>query len=102
MVVSTFAIGLLSRTLFFLGTVDAMLVVLFFNLIGVLSVCFFSMFGPRFGLRQMVLSRFWFGWWPMKLIATLNIVSMIGWSAVNSIVGAQLIYATNENVRLTE
>lgn len=98
MVVSSFAIGLLGKAIFFLGFVDAILVVLFFNLIGILPVCYFSTFGPRFGLRQMVLSRFWFGWWGVKLIACFNVLACVGWSSVNSIVGAQLINAVNNNV----
>src|SRR5579871_50156 len=98
MVVSSFAIGLLGKGLFFLGFVDAILVVLFFNLVGILPVCYFSTFGPRFGLRQMVLSRFWFGWWGVKLIAVFNVLACVGWSSVNSIVGAQLIHAVNHNV----
>ncbi|TID19762.1 purine-cytosine permease [Venturia nashicola] len=98
MVVSSFAIGLLGKSLFYLGFVDAILVVLFFNLIGIIPVCYFSTMGPRFGLRQMVLSRFWFGWWGVKLIAIFNILACIGWSAVNSIVGAQLIHAVNDDV----
>ena len=67
MVVSSFAIGILAKPVFFLGVADAMLVILFFNLLGIMSVCFFSTFGPLFGLRQMVLSRFWYGWWGVKL-----------------------------------
>lgn len=98
MVVSSFAIGLLAQRLFFLGFVDAVLVCLFFNLIGVMPVCYFSTFGPRFGLRQMVLSRFWFGWYGVKLIAVFNILACIGWSSVNSIVGAELIHAVNNDV----
>ncbi|KAF2138307.1 uncharacterized protein K452DRAFT_256494 [Aplosporella prunicola CBS 121167] len=98
MVVSSFAIGLLGKSLFGLGVADAMLVILFFNIIGVLSVCFFSTFGPVFGLRQMVLSRFWFGWYGVKLIAVFNCFACIGWSSVNSIVGAELIHAVNEDV----
>jgi NCS1 nucleoside transporter family len=98
MVVSSFAIGLLAQSLFFLGFVDAVLVCLFFNLIGILPVCYFSTFGPRFGLRQMVLSRFWFGWHGVKLIAIFNILACIGWSSVNSIVGAELIHAVNHDV----
>lgn len=98
MVVSSFAIGLLAQKLFFLGFVDAILVCLFFNLIGVVPVCYFSTFGPRFGLRQMVLSRFWFGWYGVKLIAVFNVLACIGWSSVNSIVGAQLINAVNNDV----
>lgn len=79
MVVSSFALGLLAKSLFYLGVADACLVVLFFNLIGLMPVCFFSTFGPTFGLRQMVLSRFWFGWWGVKLIAVFNVLACIGW-----------------------
>ena len=67
MVVSSFAIGILGTELFELGAADAMLVCLFFNLLGIIPVCWFSGFGPIFGLRQMVLSRFWFGWYGVKL-----------------------------------
>lgn len=66
MVVSSFAIGVLGKSLYGLGFVDAILVDIFFNLLGIMTVCFFSCFGPPFGLRQMVLSRFWFGWWGTK------------------------------------
>ncbi|KAJ5438668.1 Purine-cytosine permease fcyB [Penicillium daleae] len=98
MVVSSFAIGVLGKSLFYLGFVDAILVCLFFNLLGVLTVCFFSCFGPAFGLRQMVLSRFWFGWFPVKFIAILNVLACVGWSAANAIVGAQLLNAINGTV----
>lgn len=67
MVVSSFAIGVLAQGIWYLGFVDAILTCLFFNLLGIMSVCFFSSFGPAFGLRQMVLSRFWFGWYGVKL-----------------------------------
>lgn len=50
MVVSSFALGLLAKSTFYLGVADAMLVILFFNLIGITSVCYFSTFGPKFGL----------------------------------------------------
>lgn len=98
MVVSSFAIGILAKSLFYLGFADAILVCLFFNIIGILPVCFFSTFGPKFGLRQMVLSRFWFGWWGAKLIAVFNVLACVGWSSVNSIVGAQLINTVNSDV----
>jgi purine-cytosine permease-like protein len=77
MVVSSFAIGLLAQSLFFLGFTDACLVCLFFNLIGIIPVCYFSTFGPRFGLRQMVLSRYWFGWYGVKISSFLPIAALI-------------------------
>lgn len=79
MVISSFSLGLLAKSLFGLGVADACLVILFFNLIGLMPVCIFSTFGPAFGLRQMVLSRFWFGWWGVRLTAIFNVCACIGW-----------------------
>ncbi|KAI9814689.1 MAG: hypothetical protein M1832_005688 [Thelocarpon impressellum] len=85
MVVSTFAIGALSNSVFHLGFVDAVLTIFFINLLGITPVCFWSTFGPRFGLRQMVLSRYYFGFHGVKIIAIFNILACVGWSAVNVI-----------------
>ncbi|PSK60288.1 Purine-cytosine permease fcyB [Elsinoe australis] len=98
LVISAFALGLLAKEVFYLGFVDAILTCLFFNMIGIMPVCYFSTFGPKFGLRQMVLSRFWYGWWGVKLIAIFNVLACLGWSSVNSIVGAQLLHAVNSDV----
>lgn len=67
MTVSTFAIGALAQPVFNLGFVDTALTIISVNILGILPVCFFSTFGPRFGLRQMVLSRFYFGYYGVKL-----------------------------------
>jgi len=47
--------------------VDLELVIMFFNILGVLPTSFFPTFGPVFGLRQLALSRFYFGWYSVKL-----------------------------------
>jgi NCS1 nucleoside transporter family len=98
MVVSAFAIGALAYPVFYLGFIDTILTIFFINILGILPVCFFSTFGPRFGLRQMVLSRFFFGWYGVKVIACFNILACLGWSSVNVIVGAQLFNAVNSNM----
>jgi NCS1 nucleoside transporter family len=98
MVVSSFAIGVLGQSIWYIGFVDSLLAILFFNLLGILPVCFFSTFGPRFGLRQMVLSRFFFGYYGVKIIAVFNILACVGWSAVNVIVGAQLLYSVQDKL----
>lgn len=67
MSVSTFAIGALAGPAFNLGFVDTAFTIIFVSILGILPVCFFSTFGPRFGLRQMVLSRFFFGYYGVKL-----------------------------------
>lgn len=98
MVVSSFAIGALAIPVFQLGFVDSFLTILFINMLAITPVAFFSTFGPRYGLRQMVLSRFFFGFYGVKIIAFLNILACVGWSSVNVIVGAQLINAVNSSV----
>ncbi|KAL9098481.1 MAG: hypothetical protein Q9163_005862 [Psora crenata] len=98
MVVSSFAIGALAITVFHLGFVDSLLTIFFINCLSVTPVAFFSAFGPRFGLRQMILSRYFFGFYGVKIIAMFNVLACVGWSSVNVIVGAQLINAVNHNV----
>lgn len=67
MTVSSFAIGALAQPVFNLRFVDTALTIMFINLVGILPVCLFSTFGPRYGLRQMVLSRYFFGYYGVKL-----------------------------------
>lgn len=98
MVVSSLAIGVLAIPIFYLGFVDAFLTIFFINCLGAFPVAFFSTFGPKMGMRQMILSRFWFGYHGVKLIAVFNSLACLGWSAVNVIVGAQLIHAVNPAV----
>ena len=98
MVVSSFAIGALAIPVFHLGFVDSLLTIFFINCLAITPVAFFSTFGPRYGLRQMVLSRFFFGYYGVKVIAVFNCLACVGWSAVNVIVGAQLINAVNTDV----
>ena len=72
MVVSSFAIGALAVPVFSLGFVDSLLAILFINCLAITPVAFFSTFGPRFGLRQMVLSRFFFGFHGVKVSKLLR------------------------------
>ena len=67
MVVSSFAIGALAVPVFNLGFVDSLLTIFFINCLAITPVAFYSTFGPRFGLRQMVLSRFFFGFHGVKV-----------------------------------
>lgn len=95
MVVPTFSIGVLGVTLFGLSFWPAFLVIVFFNLLGALAPSFFSTFGPVFGLRQMVLSRYWFGYFGVRVCALLNIIACVGWTTVNTIVAAQCLHTVN-------
>jgi NCS1 nucleoside transporter family len=90
-VVATVALGTLSA-FFGLGFWGSVLVIVIFNLVGVLPVAFLSTLGPKTGLAQMPLSRFAFGFQGAKLPAIFNALACIGWSAVNALIGSQIIY----------
>lgn len=92
LVISTVALGTLP-TFFGMGFWDSFIVIIIFNALGVLPVAFFSTLGPKLGLRQMTISRFSFGWVGAIIMSLFNVGACIGWSAVNVIVGAQLVTA---------
>ncbi|HEY7350731.1 MAG TPA: cytosine permease [Ktedonobacterales bacterium] len=89
-VVATVALGTLSA-FFGLGFWGSVLVIVIFNVLGVLPVAFLSTLGPKTGLAQMPLSRFAFGLQGARLPAIFNALACIGWSAVNALIGSQII-----------
>ncbi len=91
LVISSVALGALAKSVFALGFWDSVIAIVIFNILGALPAAFFSTLGPRLGLRQMVISRFSFGWFGAGMMALFNVVACVGWSAVNIIVGGQLI-----------
>ncbi len=93
LVISTVALGALAVPVFGLGFWDSVAAIVLFNVLGTLPVAFFSTMGPRLGLRQMTISRFSFGWVGAIIMALFNVAAITGWSAVNAIVGGQLVAA---------
>ena len=93
LVISTIALGVLATSVFQLGFWDSVLAIILFNVLGSLPVAFLSTMGPKLGLRQMTITRFSFGWAGAGIMAFFNVAACIGWSAVNVIVGGQLIVA---------
>ncbi|KAK6461139.1 purine-cytosine permease [Scheffersomyces coipomensis] len=95
LVIATFALGALGITVFGLSFWQSVLVIIFFSLIGVLPVAFFSIFGPKLGLRQMILSKFLVGDYAMRIFSFINMVACVGWGAVNIMSAAQLLNIVN-------
>lgn len=89
---ASIALGYLGPTLFYLGWWDSFLCCLFFNLLGAIPAAWLATFGPKMGLRTMILPRFCFGWWPAKILVLLNCLNQIGWAMVNCIAGATILY----------
>src|SRR5213592_589808 len=95
LVISTIALGAIANLAFGLGFWDGLAVIIIFNILGVLPVAFFSTLGPKLGLRQMTITRFSFGWVGAVIMALFNVAACTGWSAVNAIVGGQLVAAVS-------
>jgi len=91
LVLPALALGSLATGIFKLGFWDSVIVIVLFNILGILPVAFFSTLGPKLGLRQMTISRFSFGWVGAKIMALFNVAACIGWSAVNVILGGELV-----------
>ncbi|ODV82340.1 purine-cytosine permease [Suhomyces tanzawaensis NRRL Y-17324] len=95
LVIATFSLGALGITVFGLDFWTSVLTIIFFSLLGVLPVAFFSTFGPKLGLRQMILSKFLMGNYAMRIFALINLVACVGWGAVNIMALAQLLHIVN-------
>ena len=89
-VVATVALGTLSAFAG-LGFWGSILVIVVFTILGVLPVALLSTLGPKTGLAQMPLTRFAFGFQGARLPAIFNALACIGWSAVNALIGSQII-----------
>ncbi|KAJ7211698.1 putative cytosine-purine permease [Mycena pura] len=90
-VLPTFGIGILGPSLFFLGLGDCMLTIFFTNVATCVLPAYMATFGPKLGLRQMTSARFSWGWHGAKIVALLNCIACVGWSAINSIAAAQTL-----------
>ncbi|CAK7273169.1 Vitamin B6 transporter [Sporothrix epigloea] len=84
------AIGVLGPATFYLGMTDSMLLGVFGIIAGSLGTAYISTFGPMSGNRTLVLARYTMGWWPSKLCVLLNIVIMLGYGLVDSLLTGQL------------
>ncbi|KAG8989788.1 purine-cytosine permease [Tulasnella sp. JGI-2019a] len=98
--ISTFSLGTLGNSIWYLGLTDATLTILFFNLFCTLPVALFSTWGKSTGLRQMVITRFSYGRWGVYFPVLLNCIACIGWSTINTIVGASTLRAVSDTHKL--
>ncbi|KAL4876527.1 permease for cytosine/purines, uracil, thiamine, allantoin-domain-containing protein [Aspergillus karnatakaensis] len=85
--VGTFVMGMSLR--------DASLVILFFNMICTIPPAYFSTFGSRTGLRQMLHARFTFGYYIVSLIVLLNLCTIAGFGVISSVLGGSTLAAVS-------
>lgn len=92
---SCFATGFLGWQ-FGLSLKQSILITIFMSILGGAVTGYCATFGAATGLRQMSAGRFSFGWWPSGLIALLNCIQQMGWSAVSCITGGLALSAVSD------
>lgn len=69
--------------------------ILFFNLICCIPPAYMVTLAPQTGLRQMILSRYSFGYWGVTIPVLFNLMCTFGYGITNSIVGGQVLAAAS-------
>ncbi|KDN47543.1 hypothetical protein K437DRAFT_93470 [Tilletiaria anomala UBC 951] len=76
-----------------LGMYGALFTILGFCFLCSIPPAYITTWGPKLGLRQMVQTRYSWGFFPTSLICLLSGASMIGYCILNSILGGQTLSA---------
>ncbi|CAE7053818.1 unnamed protein product [Rhizoctonia solani] len=90
-----FSTGSLGPAIFALGLKESLLVIFFINLLSATLPAYFSTFGPRLGMRQMIVSRYSFGFYGSIIPSLLNLITFMGFLILNLILGGETLAAVS-------
>ncbi|KAI1080819.1 permease for cytosine/purines, uracil, thiamine, allantoin-domain-containing protein [Whalleya microplaca] len=88
-------VGILGPVAYGLGLTDAIVCCLFGTILGAICTGYISSFGPKSGLRTLVIARYTMGYWPSKLCVLLNLVIEIGYGLIDCLVAGLILSAVN-------
>lgn len=94
----TFSAGTLGPVAFGLGLRDTCLTILFFNLLCCAFPAYFCTWGPKLGMRQMIASRYSFGYYGVIIPCIFNLIGMVAFSILNSIIAGQALASVTTNL----
>lgn len=78
LLVSAFSTGSLGPLIYGLGFWDSFLSILFFHALGDVAVGVYSFMSFQLGMRSMIIARYSFGYWAVKILVILNAMTCIG------------------------
>lgn len=90
-----FSTGSLGPAIFALGLKESLLVIFFINLLSAMLPAYFSTFGPRLGMRQMIVARYSFGYYGSIIPSLLNMITFMGFLILNLILGGETLAAVS-------
>ncbi|KAJ3939865.1 uncharacterized protein N0V96_009854 [Colletotrichum fioriniae] len=88
--------GISGTLVFGLDLAVASLVIVLSTLLFMLPVAWMGTMGPKTGMRQMVQTRYYFGYYSSVGTALLQIATLIGYTIMTSIVSGQTLTAVSE------
>ncbi|KAF7562922.1 hypothetical protein G7046_g1189 [Stylonectria norvegica] len=87
--------GMLGPLAYGLSLRDSALVILFFCLLSTIPPAYLSTFGPKTGMRQMILARYSFGRYLVSIPVVLNLATLTGFVVIICVVGGQCLSAVS-------
>ncbi|KAG1871398.1 permease for cytosine/purines, uracil, thiamine, allantoin-domain-containing protein [Suillus subluteus] len=94
----SFSTGTLGPIAFGLGLRDSCLTILFFNILACALPAYLNTWGPQTGMRQMIQSRYSFGYFGIIIPAILNLIGLCGFNILNGILGGQALASVSSNM----
>ncbi|VUC31486.1 unnamed protein product [Clonostachys rosea] len=87
--------GMVGTLIFGLSLRDCSLLILFFSLLTTTPAAYFSTFGARTGLRQMLHARFTFGYYLISIIVLCNLCTIAGFGVIDCVLGGSTLAAVS-------
>lgn len=78
LLISAFSTGSLGPLVYGLGFWDSFCCIIFFHALGNLAVGFYSFMSFQLGMRSVIIARYSFGFWAVRIMVFLNALTCIG------------------------
>ncbi|KAI0711394.1 purine-cytosine permease [Earliella scabrosa] len=96
-----FGTGTAGPAFFGLGLRDTLVILLIVDIIACAIPAYFAVFGPKLGMRSMVLARYSWGYYGSLLPSAFTVFSMQGFLILNCIIGGQTLASVSDHLNET-
>ncbi|KAI0777208.1 cytosine-purine permease [Trametes elegans] len=93
-----FGTGSAGPAFFGLGLRDSFIIILVVDIIACAIPAYFAVFGPKLGMRSMVLARYSWGYFMAILPSAFTVFSMQGFLILNCIIGGQTLASVSSHL----
>ncbi|EPS96893.1 hypothetical protein FOMPIDRAFT_138178 [Fomitopsis schrenkii] len=94
--VLAFGTGSVGPAFYGIGVKESLIILLIVDVISCTIPAYFTVFGPKLGMRSMVQARYTWGYYGAMLPSALNVFSMEGFLILNTIIGGQMLASVSD------